>query len=113
MLRWKVDHLPRSIITAMDWVAGELAGLGLSHNDLVPRNILINMSTEVISSIVDWDLCGLACIGGEYARAVSDHNDYGDSIPGIEDYFHVLLRHSFNRTGEELVLGYSEELPAR
>ncbi|KAF5389083.1 hypothetical protein D9757_004958 [Collybiopsis confluens] len=71
------------------------------------------MSTEMITAIVDWDLCGLACVGGEYARAAGNHIRYGDQLPGVEDYFHVLLRHSIDRTGEELVLGYSEKHRAR
>ncbi|KAF5389150.1 hypothetical protein D9757_004962 [Collybiopsis confluens] len=91
----------------------ENGSLGLSHNDLIPRNLLrvVDMSAGMITSIVDWDTCTPIFTGGEYARAVSEHSKYpASAVPGQQNIFLVLLRH---RTGDEILLGCSDRNPAR
>lgn len=44
-----------------------LASVGLSHNDLYPRNILVGLQWEVVS-VLDWDESGPLQSSYEYAR---------------------------------------------
>ena len=66
----------------MRYIICELAFLGLSHGDLVPRNILVHDS-GYITGIIDWDNCTPLHTGGEYAkRVIQVLDDPDDLIPG-------------------------------
>ncbi|KAF9060046.1 kinase-like domain-containing protein [Rhodocollybia butyracea] len=91
MKRWGLKYMPWKITAMIDHIVRELASLGLSHNDLVPRNILVDTNGHIVG-IVDWDSCTPRYGGHE--------NDM--------DWYHIFLRYSFDRTGEEISIDCSE-----
>ncbi|KIK66877.1 hypothetical protein GYMLUDRAFT_913885 [Collybiopsis luxurians FD-317 M1] len=108
-----LNQVPSGSVIAFDAIVREIASLGLSHNDLVPRNMLVDIATANITSIVDWDSCTPLHTGGEYARRVKNYVEFPDSkFPEEQNLYHVFLRYSFDRTGEEILLGCSERYPA-
>lgn len=52
-------------------VIQRLASVGLSHNDLEPRNILIDSSWRIVS-VIDWDLVSSYFRSTDYARRTLD-----------------------------------------
>ncbi|KIK66876.1 hypothetical protein GYMLUDRAFT_913869 [Collybiopsis luxurians FD-317 M1] len=112
LLDWGLNQVPSRSIIAFDIIVREIANLGLSHNDLVPRNMLVDIATANITSIVDWDCCTPIHRGGEYARRVKEFVDFPDTkFPGEQNLYHLFLRYSFDRTGEEILLGCSDRHP--
>jgi hypothetical protein len=58
----------------------KLASIGISHNDLYPRNIIVGLGWEVLS-VLDWDEAGPLITSREYSRRVcwdfdTHHWDY-------------------------------------
>ncbi|KAJ3933382.1 MAG: kinase-like domain-containing protein [Lentinula lateritia] len=103
-----MNFMPWQLTQTMDHIVRELADLGLTHNDLVPRNVLVDKN-GMISSIIDWDPCTPHHRGGEYARKIRNfdlHWRYGE-----KEWYHIFLRYSFDRTGEEISIGCSKRHP--
>jgi len=50
-------------------IVRDLARLGISHNDLYPRNILVDRDWEVVA-VLDWDESGPLVTSREYERRV-------------------------------------------
>ncbi|KAJ4477487.1 hypothetical protein J3R30DRAFT_3404819 [Lentinula aciculospora] len=105
MHRWGLKFMPWQLTQTVNYIVRELARLGLSHNDLVPRNVLVD-NKGIIVSIIDWDTCTPLYTGGEYARRIRQSNHRFMTV-GEEDWYHVFLRHSADRTGEEISIGCS------
>ncbi|KAF8825183.1 hypothetical protein HHX47_DHR7000339 [Lentinula edodes] len=105
MLQWGIQSMPWQLTRTMDYIVRELADLGLTHNDLVPRNVLVN-SNGNISSIIDWDSCTPHHTGGEYARKTRRNSPDAMEV-GEEDWYHIFLRYAYDRTGEEIMIGCS------
>ncbi|KAJ3739344.1 hypothetical protein DFH05DRAFT_1581739 [Lentinula detonsa] len=111
MEHWGINSMPWQWTQAVDYVVRELAKLGLSHNDLVPRNVLVD-GHGIISAIVDWDPCTQHSRGGEYARMITEPRldpswwDFGE-----RDWYYIFLRYASDRTGEEILIGCSERNP--
>jgi len=59
--------VPSAVTTRIKQIVADLASLGLSHNDLHPRNVMVDRRWKV-RSIIDWDDCARLEVGGEYAR---------------------------------------------
>ncbi|KAF9077669.1 hypothetical protein BDP27DRAFT_1441718 [Rhodocollybia butyracea] len=102
--RWGLDYMPWEVTTLAHYIVRELASIGLRHNDLEPRNILVDRDGS-LASVVDWDSCTPLHIGGEYARQISHNPSF--RLPGEEDWFHIFLLYTLDRTGEEILLGSS------
>ena len=111
MKNWGFDTMPRSVTYWIDYIVRELASLGLSHHDLVPRNVLVD-DNGVIFSIIDWDTSTPHHTGGEYARRIR-YVSPNFIDPGEKDWYHILLRHCFDRTGEEILIGCSQGHPKK
>ncbi|KIK66878.1 hypothetical protein GYMLUDRAFT_82183 [Collybiopsis luxurians FD-317 M1] len=110
LLQLGIKEIPSGTIISFNAIVREITSLGLSHNDLVPRNMLGD--TANITSIVDWDACTPIHTGGEYARRVKDYIEFPDGkFPGEQNLYHAFLRYSFDRTGEEIILGCSDRHP--
>ncbi|KAJ3714602.1 hypothetical protein DFJ43DRAFT_1228014 [Lentinula guzmanii] len=71
MLQWGVKFMPWQLTRTMDYIVFQLANLGLSHNDLVTRNVLVD-DNGLISAIIDWDTCTSHHDGVQYARKIRD-----------------------------------------
>ncbi|KAJ3982992.1 hypothetical protein F5890DRAFT_269580 [Lentinula detonsa] len=108
MLQWGVKFMPWQLTRTMDYIVFQLANLDLSHNDLVPRNVLVD-DNGLISAIIDWDTCTSHHEGGQYARKIRDIH-YTTDV-GESDWYHIFLRYSTDRTGEEISVGCSEWHP--
>ncbi|KAF9077674.1 hypothetical protein BDP27DRAFT_1311458 [Rhodocollybia butyracea] len=102
--RWGLNYMPWQITSLAHYIVRELASIGLRHNDLEPRNILVDRDGS-LASVVDWDSCTPLHIGGEYARQASNEPSF--RLPGEEDWFHIFLLYTLDRTGEEILLGSS------
>ncbi|KAF8825180.1 hypothetical protein HHX47_DHR7000324 [Lentinula edodes] len=89
----------------MDYIVRELADVGLSHNDLVPRNVLVD-NNGMIVSVIDWDHRTQHHRGGEYARKIRGLSYFKDA--GEKDWYHIFLRYAPDRTGEEIMIGCSK-----
>lgn len=72
----------------VDTIIQKLASVGLSHNDLEPRNILIDSSWRIVS-LIDWDLASSSSASTDYSRRVLD-----TTSPGWNYFF---LRNSGRR----------------
>jgi serine/threonine protein kinase len=48
-------------------IVRKLASIGISHNDLYPRNIVVNKEWEILA-VVDWDVAGPLYVSQEYIR---------------------------------------------
>ncbi|KAF9060047.1 kinase-like domain-containing protein [Rhodocollybia butyracea] len=106
-----LKYMPWEVTKAVDYIVHELASLGLSHNDLVPRNILVDASDGHIVGIVDWDSCTPHYAGAEYAMRIWGYRLFRDSHENDMDWYHIFLRHSFDRTGEEISMDCSRWNP--
>lgn len=87
----KVEKEIRTIIR-------KLAMIGISHNDLYPRNVLVGLDWKV-AAVVDWDESGPLIGSKEYARRVCwDHDihdwDYIFLGNSIDSFDHLDLRPS-------------------
>jgi hypothetical protein len=87
-------------------IVRKLAAIGLSHNDLYPRNIMVGRNWEILA-VVDWDESGPLNLSREYSRRVcwdfdTHHWDYifriyGDAfasldlVPDENDHVHAPL----------------------
>lgn len=67
-----IDTVPARITEHIQQILYDLANLGLSHNDLNSRNILVSDSGDLLS-IIDWDECSPLKIG-EYRRGLLEDN---------------------------------------
>jgi hypothetical protein len=77
-------------------IVADLASLGLSHNDLYPRNIMVDRLWNV-KSIVDWDNCTSIHFTGEYARRVTAGEDER------HEWDYIFLQHAGDRFAEILL----------
>ncbi|KAJ3907920.1 kinase-like domain-containing protein [Lentinula edodes] len=100
-----IKSMPWGLTRAIDYIVRELANLGLSHNDLVPRNVLVD-NNGMIVSIIDWDPSTQHHRGGEYARKIRELSYFKDVAE--EDWYHIFLRYAPDRTGEEIMIGCSK-----
>jgi hypothetical protein len=82
---WIMSRVSIEIIV----IVRALASVGLSHNDLYPRNILVGRDWEVIS-VLDWDESGPLESSNEYARRA--HQSSNDAIDHLWD--HIFLQFS-------------------
>ncbi|KAE9395266.1 hypothetical protein BT96DRAFT_157007 [Gymnopus androsaceus JB14] len=98
----KLNYMPAQVTYCIDYIVRELAALGLSHNDLHPRNILVDDNGTIVS-IIDWDPCTPNHAGVEYARMIRNSNSLFLDL-GVQDWYHSFLRYSFDRTGEEIAI---------
>ncbi|KAK1222150.1 hypothetical protein PQX77_015012 [Marasmius sp. AFHP31] len=102
VLRHRLSGVPEKVSLQIRKIVEDLASLGLCHNDLKPRNIMVNRRWE-IESIVDWDNCTPLIHGGEYTKRIvwaEKHNPLC-----MTDAWDVLfLSASVDRVGEELLL---------
>jgi hypothetical protein len=89
--------VPKRLGHQVRQIVADLASVGLSHNDLYPRNLLVNRFWQIIT-IIDWDDCTGIEVGGEYARRVTER-------PEMHDWDYIFLKHSLDRTGEILLSG--------
>ncbi|KAJ3933386.1 MAG: kinase-like domain-containing protein [Lentinula lateritia] len=105
MQRLSIKSMPWGLTRAIDYIVRELANLGLSHNDLVPRNVLVD-NNGMIVSIIDWDPSTQHHRGGEYARKIRELSYFKDVEE--EDWYHIFLRYAPDRTGEEIIIGCSK-----
>ncbi|KAJ3866047.1 hypothetical protein EV359DRAFT_79935 [Lentinula novae-zelandiae] len=104
-----INFMPWELTRSMDYIVRELADLGLSHNDLAPRNVLVDHN-GMISSIIDWDSCTQHHRGGEYSRKIRGISANGMDV-GEENWYHIFLRYAHDRTGEEIMIDCSKRLP--
>jgi hypothetical protein len=73
---WPIQYVEPQVHT----IVRKLAGVGLSHNDLYPRNIMVGRNWEILA-VVDWDESGPLDLSREYSRRVcweldTHHWDY-------------------------------------
>jgi hypothetical protein len=88
--------VPRRIGRRVKDIVADLASLGLSHNDLYPRNIMVDRFWGV-QSVVDWDNCTSSHVSGEYARMVMADEDE------MHDWDYIFLQYASDRFGEILL----------
>jgi len=55
------------VIQQIQNIVCKLASIGISHNDLYPRNIVVNKKWEILA-VVDWDVAGSLDVSQEYIR---------------------------------------------
>jgi hypothetical protein len=92
--------VPRRLSRRVREIIADLASLGLSHNDLNPRNIMIMVYPYwVVLSIVNWDNCTPIHVAGEYARRVI--------TSGRHNWDYMFLRHAKDGFAE-MVLNVSK-----
>jgi hypothetical protein len=87
--------VPRRLSCRVKEIVADLASVGLSHNDLYPRNLMVDRFWE-IKSVIDWDDCTKIELEGEYARRVL-------SMREMHDWNHFFLKYSLDRSGEILL----------
>ena len=94
-------RIPIRVTNRIKDIVADLASLGLSHNDLTPRNVMVDTSWRLVS-IIDWDDCSNHIYGGEYARRVA----YGRLGWHTDDqeWDYIFLKHAVDRHGELLLL---------
>ncbi|KAG7087230.1 hypothetical protein E1B28_013211 [Marasmius oreades] len=94
--------MPHKVTFAIKRIVEDLASLGLCHNDVKPRNIVVSSSWDVLT-IVDWDHCMPLIHAGEYTRRVvwaEKHDPF--CITDIWDAFFLSV--AADRVGEELLM---------
>jgi hypothetical protein len=92
MLRNRVAHrhwIMSTVSIEIRAIVRALAGVGLSHNDLYPRNILVGRDWEVVS-VLYWDESGPLQSSNEYARRA--RQSLNDAIDHLWD--HIFLQFS-------------------
>ncbi|KAG7087243.1 hypothetical protein E1B28_013224 [Marasmius oreades] len=95
--------IPHKITVEIKRIVEDLASLGLCHNDVKPRNIVVSSSWDVLT-IVDWDHCMPLIHAGEYTRRVmwgEKHDPF--CITDTWDAFFLSV--AADRVGEELLMG--------
>ncbi|THU97270.1 hypothetical protein K435DRAFT_857784 [Dendrothele bispora CBS 962.96] len=68
-----------------------LAAVGIAHNDMLPRNILVDTDHKEIVAVVDWDCAGSVIRSREYHRRI--HNNHLVN----HEWDALFLRHSFDK----------------
>ncbi|KAF9264333.1 hypothetical protein L218DRAFT_958411 [Marasmius fiardii PR-910] len=101
VLRHYKCPIPDVITSQIKKIVEDLASLGLCHNDIKPRNIVVSMSGEVLT-IVDWDHCMPLIHGGEYIRRVIAMEI--DPLTVTDIWHAFFLAVAADRLGEELLL---------
>ncbi|KAL0569429.1 hypothetical protein V5O48_012533 [Marasmius crinis-equi] len=102
VLRHRMSGVPDKVSVQIRKIVEDLASLGLCHNDLKPRNIMVNRRWE-IESIIDWDNCTPLIHGGEYTKRVVWAEKHNPLL--ITDAWDVLfLSASVDKVGEELLI---------
>jgi hypothetical protein len=59
----------RAVESQLCAIVAKLASIGLSHNDLYPRNVIVGRKWEILA-ILDWDESGSLITSREYSRRV-------------------------------------------
>jgi serine/threonine protein kinase len=88
--------VPRRMTHQVQQIVAALASVGLSHNDLYPRNLLVDRGWKIVA-VIDWDDCTEIGVGGEYARRVAQEE--------MHDWDHIFLKHSRDKEGEIILFG--------
>lgn len=97
-IRYNGRHLSTlpGVLEAVDHIVHSLAKLGISHNDLYPRNIIVDQHLRVLS-VIDWDVAGPWYRCQEYLRRVRfgtvDAEDFLEEEPWLHDWDHVFRRY--------------------
>ncbi|KAG7087246.1 hypothetical protein E1B28_013227 [Marasmius oreades] len=95
--------IPHKVTSAIKKIVEDLASLGLCHNDVKPRNIVISSTWDVLT-LVDWDHCMPLIHAGEYTRRVRWPDKHDPlCIADIWDAFFLSV--AADRVGEELLMG--------
>ena len=58
----------------VEMIVRKLAGIGLSHNDLYPRNIMVGRDWDIVA-VLDWDESGPLHLSREYSKRVCWNED--------------------------------------
>jgi serine/threonine protein kinase len=92
--------LPAHLYSHIDRIVADLASLGLNHNDLNPRNVLVDTDCR-IKAVIDWDDCCGKQRLGEYARRF-DVDPRMETVPWEWDS--IYLKHSASRFDEMQII---------
>ncbi|KAG7087226.1 hypothetical protein E1B28_013208 [Marasmius oreades] len=94
--------IPHKVTVVIKKIVEDLASLGLCHNDVKPRNIVVSSSWDVLT-IVDWDHCVPLIYAGEYTRRILWPDQHDPlCIADIWDAFFLSV--AADRVGEELLM---------
>lgn len=90
------DYATAMIEPQITTIIRDLAAIGLAHNDITPRNIVVDDDFRVIA-IIDWDFVSLASNAREYGQRSREEDLQRRSrlVNGPSHLFnHAFLRHS-------------------
>jgi RIO-like serine/threonine protein kinase len=77
VLRGNEEWVFKYLEPQVDMIVRKLAGIGLSHNDFYPRNIMVGEDWDIVA-IIDWDESGPLHSSREYLRRVRWGEDTHD-----------------------------------
>lgn len=84
------------VLWAVEYIVRSLAQLGISHNDLYPRNIVVDEYLHILS-VVDWDVAGPWHISQEYTRRVRFGTLVAEDLlkyePWLHDWDHIFRKY--------------------